>query len=48
MAKVEFFLLDFIGNASVGFLDQSDAAHPAGFPIMTDMAVYSRGRARHG
>ena len=29
------FALDFIGNTPAGFLDQSDAAHPAGFPIMT-------------
>ena len=27
--------LDFIENAPIGFLDQSDAVHPAGFPIMT-------------
>ena len=28
-------VLDFIGNAPAGFTDQPDAAHPAGFPIMT-------------
>ena len=27
--------LDFIGNAPTGFSDQSDAIHPAGFPIIT-------------
>lgn len=30
--------LDFIGNVPVGFLDQSDAGHPAEFPIMTSEA----------
>nr|VFJ66460.1 MAG: hypothetical protein BECKFM1743A_GA0114220_104143 [Candidatus Kentron sp. FM] len=28
---------NFIGNAPTDFLDQSDAAHPAGFPIMTNI-----------
>ena len=30
--------LDFIGNAPTGFSDQSDAIHPAGFPIIRRLA----------
>ena len=33
------YILDFIGNAPAGFLDQSDAAHPAGFPIVTILFI---------
>ena len=34
-------IIDFIGNAPAGFTDQADAAHPAGFPIMTNFQPLS-------
>ena len=34
--------IDFIGNAPIGFLDQSDAVHPAGFPIMTNKQKHGK------
>ncbi|VFM96555.1 MAG: hypothetical protein BECKG1743F_GA0114225_101695 [Candidatus Kentron sp. G] len=34
---IQLIRLDFIGNTPADSPDQSDTAHPAGFPIMTDI-----------
>ena len=38
-------VLDFIGDAPTCLSDQSDAAHPGGFPIVTTLYAWNTARA---